>query len=91
VHLLALHLFLGERMPKVRHKCGCTIYWTDMGPPWVEFCPLHEAAEDLLKALERALKIIRFGQDAGRWKAYYETSSDMKPIREALIKATGKD
>jgi hypothetical protein len=62
-------------MPKHEYKCGCTIYWTPLGPPWIEFCPLHEAAEDLLEAVKKLV-------------AYY--GSDNSEAIDAGVKAIAK-
>lgn len=51
---------------------------------------LIAASPDLLEALQKAVEVIMtwHGEEALSWNIYYNKSPEMKPIREAIEKAT---
>ena len=55
-----------ERRKLQREPCGCKIIFyglmSDMGGE-IKFCPLHEAAGEMLKALQAALKHLAHQRD----------------------------
>ena len=59
--------------------CGCEILFHDdlTRTPYIEFCPLHEAAENLLEACERALAYC--------WKSTNDNPE--KLLEQAIAKA----
>ena len=51
--------------------CRCTISYDDAGfnplGAIIEFCPLHEAASELLDAAQFALKVFENADISGNW------------------------
>ena len=66
-------------------KCGCKINHPGFGDDWIKFCPLHEAAGDLLEALSTLVSDIEQGKVIHKIKG----GSYEKAIK-ALAEAEGK-
>jgi len=60
-------------------KCGCKINDPGFSDDWIEFCSLHDAAPELLKALRIAIKMLQAAKC---------TAAVLNPLEETLAKAT---
>ncbi len=62
-------------------ECGCE-YLDFHGKPMLKYCPMHEAASDVLEALESLYKIRNTLEVLGEWAA-----TGTNPIMEAKERA----
>ena len=67
---------------KMKLKCGCIIHSSGYGDDWIEFCPLHNAAGDLLEALETCVLMLRVSKC---------TAAVLNPLEEIIAKAKGEE
>jgi len=64
-------------MSIIKYECGCMLHSPAIGPPWIEFCPLHESAPDLLKACQKVVN---------NWDNLHP--KDRQQLKAAIAKAT---
>lgn len=66
-----------------QQSCGCFVATDAFHEPTIEWCPLHEAAPELLEALDSVLRVASFDHRGRSHDAY------MKAIT-AIAKVVGK-
>lgn len=74
--------------------CGCRVLWIDAVRAQVEYCPLHAAAEEMLKALKSAaLAFDVYADTLNKERAVFSASharNDAVSVRQVIARAEGK-
>jgi len=63
-----------------KYKCGCTIKQGQYGEGFLEMCPMHDAAPDLLDACKLTIEHLLWEKIQPR---------HLKQLEQAIAKATG--